>query len=333
MPLDLVSADAFLTNRKEGPPWILRPFLLNGSTMMLYGRQGIGKSSLALQLAYSLTSGEPWMGFPVARSGPVIYLQLDMSVEESRMWLVRASNAGMDFGGRLFLPKPGDGAWDFPDFNIFNAAHEARLAELVREVEPVAVILDTTDDGYRPTRALSLTDEPRQVIRAYRRACAGAAFIFLRHERKTAPGKRGKLDEDDPDAFSGPKEWEGTATASLQLARLKDGTMRLRVRKSRADKAPASNLQVAPLAHGFFGVERSHAQVLWYWPESVPIAKRASEIAAVRSKADLFRVVAARTGVSPESVKMLYYRGRDNGVVFPWETYDFASPSNGAGDE
>src|SRR5690606_535980 len=82
VPLDLVSADAFLTNRKEVPPWILRPFLVNGSTMMLYGRQGIGKSSLALQLAYSLTSGEPWMGFPVARSGPVIYLQLDMSVEE-----------------------------------------------------------------------------------------------------------------------------------------------------------------------------------------------------------------------------------------------------------
>ena len=54
--------------------------LYAGTKMIIYGRYKSLKSMLCLDLAFSLASGEPWLGFDTPTSGSkVLYLQLEIS--------------------------------------------------------------------------------------------------------------------------------------------------------------------------------------------------------------------------------------------------------------
>lgn len=280
---------------------------------MLWGRQGVGKSSLVAQMAHSFITGEPWLGFEIGETGPVVWLQFDMAVEETRRLIERAQDSGMDFQEQLYIVGPeDDGAEQVPAFNIYNEGHRAALKEAIRQIQPVAVILDTTDDGYETPRHLSVTEVARDVVKKYRSISEHAAFIFLRHERKKPSfGKQ----EDDPDAFSGPKDWEAVASSSLQIAS-KAGGYVLRVRKSRIDKAPFDELALVKDGFGFFQQKNDHVQMLQTWPGCLPVVERKAVVARISSKNDVFKDIAFRTGVPFETVKKAAQRAK--GVDFPW---------------
>lgn len=316
--LKLVTAEHLVESREEAPPWILKPFLMRGSSMMLYGRQGIGKSSLVAQLAHSFISGEPWLGFPIEETGPVVWLQFDMAVEEARRLIERAQDAGMDFQQQLYTPAPDEELGEqVPTFNIYNPEHEQALLSVLRQVKPVAVILDTADDGYESPQHKSVVEVAREVVKKYRRAAGHAAFIFLRHERKRSSYQRDE-DDDDPDAFSGPKEWEAVASSSLQLKATREGGYVLRVRKSRLDRAPLSALRMDKDDYGFFLPKQGHAQMLQFWPACVPQQDREAVVAGAHSMNDVFRDVAERSGTNFEVVKKTYQRAR--GVDWAWSS-------------
>jgi LmbE family N-acetylglucosaminyl deacetylase len=317
--LRLITAEDFLASREENPPWIMRPFLMRGSSLMLYGRQGIGKSSLVIQLAYSFISGKPWLGFPIDETGPVIYLPFDMAVEETRRLIERAESEGMDFRGQLYIPVPEQNGGDqIAPFDIYK--QEKELEDLVRQIQPVAVILDTADDGYEAPKHKSVTEVAREVVKMYRRACGRAAFVFIRHQRKKPAWKGEKEEEDDPDAFSGPKEWEAVASSSLQFLYTPKSApyYRLKVRKTRIDKSPVQEIGLSRTKQGFFEPLNVHVQLLSYWPGCVPPQERAELLARVQSMNDVFRDVAERTGSTFEAVKKAYQRACDQGVEFPW---------------
>jgi RecA-family ATPase len=93
--LKFVSGKEFLEEEADFE-WVIPPFVAAGSNMMLYGRQGLGKSSIMMQLVHSVGEGVPWMGYPVHKKGKTLYLGLDMSDMETRMILERAADAGMN---------------------------------------------------------------------------------------------------------------------------------------------------------------------------------------------------------------------------------------------
>ena len=288
---------------------------------MLYGRQGIGKSSATVQLAHSLISGEPWRGFKVETTGPVIYVQIDMAQQETRRLLERASDAGLDMGGELYVTGPEEGE-ESMTFNILDERDWSRLKEWCDRVRPVAVIVDTIHDGYEyEQRNADVNAMIRKIHRSFKSAIGGAVLVFLNHMRKQGKKgyEKGAEESDDEDSFMGGQAWEGVVAASLHLQRRKDNSLALKLRKLRLDTWPGAEVPLTKDEHGFFHAKLNDAQMLAQWPDFLPLAEREEAIASVRTKMDVFKHIAKLTGSNVAAIRMR--ENRHKGSVYPWLKY------------
>lgn len=318
--LRFVPADSFLANQPEEPEWVIRPFCVRGSAVMLYGRQGVGKSSVTAQLIHSLTSGEPFLGFRVYRTGPVIYLQLDMPTGEMRMLVERAKRAGMDPGAKLHLPTPPEGE-EAVLFNILSDADQAELSAWCAEIQPIAVIVDTIHDAYESDpRFTDINQQIRTILRRFREAIGGAVFVFLNHSRKQSGMTRKDAEavaEEDADSFMGGQAWEGVVTSSLQLRHNRKTQKKvLMLRKIRLEKWPETFLELQESDHGFYTHKLDYKQMLMQWPYFMDRDYVEQATAFVKTKADIFREIGLLADVAPENVKQQYYRNK--GADYPW---------------
>src|SRR5712692_5192872 len=66
-----------LTSESPESAWLVRPFFPREGIVLLYGKKGAGKSPLTWALAESVATGQPWLGFPVETTGPVLYIEAD----------------------------------------------------------------------------------------------------------------------------------------------------------------------------------------------------------------------------------------------------------------
>jgi hypothetical protein len=57
-------------------PWLVEPVVVQGALTLLYGREGEGKSLLAMALAIAVASGEPVAGF-APKAGRVVYIDAE----------------------------------------------------------------------------------------------------------------------------------------------------------------------------------------------------------------------------------------------------------------
>jgi len=293
--------------------WVIEPFCVRGSLLMLYGRQGAGKSTLAYQLAHSLASGTPWLGFPVHRTGPVFYLTLDMPKAEYGRLLERVQNSGLDLRSDILPSHP-----ELAHFNIRVRDDRKQLQAAIQAVQPVAVIVDTIAKAYTPSASNDINQEVRDVLGKFREVTGDAVLVYLMHERKKSQFKKLDDHEEDEDAFSGPAAWEQDATTSLRLLD-GNGHYRLKAGKTRLD-LPGFN--VLPLARGpqtkggLFSASADYQQQLMFWPRFVPLAERFEP----SNITDVLLDVAERSGASLDAVKQHFYRQKKAGVEFAWST-------------
>src|SRR2546426_1991174 len=138
---------------------------------MLYGRPGVGTSTLALQLGCALASGDAkdwnWLGLPVKHPGDVLWVQMDMPRGEMTRLLLRAERAqrwSRAHGFRALriveeespdqndccpnLTKPVDFANEIYDFNILRAEYRDGFFSLVQTERPTMEIVDTLWEVY-----------------------------------------------------------------------------------------------------------------------------------------------------------------------------------------
>lgn len=314
MALRLLAGPDFLTD-EPAPAWIVEPFCVPGSSLMLYGRQGSGKSTLAYQLAFALATGSPWLNFPVWQAGPTVYLQFDMPRYEWNMLLHRAQVSYPVVESLHFNHRSTDD--DLSRVNVLQGKEYRELADVLSEVRPAAIVVDTISEGFAPSRALQqdINEEAREVIRLWHTLVPEGVFVFLKHERKGSVWKAKQDDEedDDIDAFSGPAGWETKVTTSLRLTN-KNGRARLWVQKCRLADPGFRQLELGRDAQGFFTAPLGHEQMLATWPRMVPAAQRF----APQAVADVLRDVAERTGEPFDTVKQAYYRAKRMGKIYPW---------------
>jgi hypothetical protein len=73
--LDRVSLDQFMSAPLEQGAWLVQGVWLQKTVGLIVGSPRIGKSWLALDLAFSIASGEPFLGvYPVLNPGPTVYI-------------------------------------------------------------------------------------------------------------------------------------------------------------------------------------------------------------------------------------------------------------------
>lgn len=308
--LNLVNADEFLDRLPQDPRWSIEPLVLEGGILMLHAREGVGKSSIAVQLSHSFITGDPWIGFDVPETGPVIYLNLDMAELEMGRLIRRGRDEGFKLNHDFYLPPLDEG------FNVLNDEHYAVLEEYCRRIQPSLVVLDTADDGYRSQNPSN--EVIREVLKRYRRAVSPALFLFLQHERKKSKPSWSGEEQDDPDAYLGFGAWSRVATCRLQLKQ-KDGSHHLIVRKSRVEKPGFKELKLAKTEHGFFELLAQSQQMLRIWPNNVPPNERIDLVDGIEHKSEVFRDIANRTGTKQATVRKQYNRAKQDGATFDWE--------------
>lgn len=314
--LKFVRVEDFLADQPSEMPWVIKPLCAIGSSVMLYGRQKVGKSSVTMQLFDSLINGVPWLGFGVHRTGPVLYLQLDMALAEMRRIIERAEDAGMRLREGLFIPQVDDGAQTL-QFNILNPAHAAELAAWCAEIKPIAVVVDTINDAYEPDNKIGdINSFIRKIHREFKLAIGDAVLFFLNHKRKQIQNFRGE-ELDDEDGYLGGTAWAGVVASNLELKRNKgDKTVQLELRDTRLDKYPTDTIPLKKNAHGFFEPVLTSQMMMYQWPDCLEQTARDEVLAKTKSLSDVFRDIGKRTKTPEATVRKQFYRNRS--VPFPW---------------
>lgn len=185
--------------------WLVEDSWVDGSVGFISGRSKSYKTWIALDMALSIVSGQPFLGqFPVKRTGPVIIVQEEdpMPVLQERLRLIGNTkkmlpHAEYDEGTKVL-------ELNFPDWPIyiinlqgFNLQAEERVDQvrkLIAQVDPVMVILDPlvvmlgSVDEYRASEVSSLL----QTIKFWREEFGcNVAVVHHWNKGKSDAGERG----------------------------------------------------------------------------------------------------------------------------------------------
>lgn len=164
-------------------PWVI-PDLLPAGLTVLFGRpKEAGKTTLALQVAYAVARGEPFLGRP-CRQGPVLYLQLDTGEHVWRERLRRLQAGGFRLDGPVYtahpdeIPMPRD---------IRQPRTREWIGGLLAEVKPALTIVDSFRELHSADEDKST--EMKAVADAWEPLFAGRAVLLIHH--MTKPPKEG----------------------------------------------------------------------------------------------------------------------------------------------
>lgn len=305
MTLRQRSTEEILSSAQADQRYLFYPIIPAGSIIQIYGRQGTGKSTLLVQLAHSIRTGEPWLGFlPSPPPGPVLMLQLDMPENDTNLFMQRMSDAGLNLDGLTILDAP-------EGFNIKKRPDQKSLGDICHEIRPSAVICDTINDSFGSS--LEGNEDVRYVLNTFQRCVNPATFIFTNHTRKKgayiqALEEKRNEEFDDPDSFSGYGAWEQKATSSLFLADWKDG-FRLVFRKVRHKNPGFREIALERVSpHGIFKASTTHGQALVQWPSRVAASEPCGSVLAV------CKAIAKETGATPDAVRKMHQRMVKRGV-------------------
>ena len=131
--LRVLDVEKMLSTLPPPVPWIVEPILARGCVTMLAGREGRGKSMLALALAAAVgraTFLADIAGMPVGLSGHVLYVDAENGEHEAHR---RVHGLSVEAGTLTYVEANG--------FDL--KQHLGELEELVRKHKPKLLVLDS----------------------------------------------------------------------------------------------------------------------------------------------------------------------------------------------
>jgi hypothetical protein len=303
-----VRAEDLIALREEEPDWLLRGLLLPGTYMIVFGKEGLGKSRLVYQLAHAFQTGEAWFGLEICKTGRVLYLEADMSPEQSAALVRDATASGME-GGDIVFPSA------YGSLNVLEPMGEQGLALLQERFNPMIVVVDTATDVFDGDEG---NEAAKQAIRAFRQAFENAGLVFILHERKKSQFLQAKGIEDE-DAYLGAGEWSRKASGVVRLQGVNEQLARLAIRKTR-DIVPWKSLQVVRNSHGFFethmGSPQNAKEALHLWPNFPGV----NGDRGVTTISGVCRSIEKGTEgrFKADTVRRAFQRAREEGIRFHW---------------
>jgi hypothetical protein len=175
----------FAASETRGPGYLIKGLLARRSYAETFGAPGEGKTFAALDMAYCVAAGTPWMGRKV-HAGPVLYLAY-----EGQGGLVKRAQALRRKYGTKDIPLYVAGC----AINLREQAGRQELGRLIAELpeKPVLIVIDTF------ARALMGGDEnSAQDVGSFNSAIAaliestGACVMIIHHSGKNkSAGARG----------------------------------------------------------------------------------------------------------------------------------------------
>jgi hypothetical protein len=223
---------------------LLGPLIVRGARTIIVGDTGHGKTSLALQLATAVLTGNETLGYVGAHVGPALVVDLEQG-ERSIKRILRENQ--LDSHDDVIYAAVPDGL----ELDT-NEKHRAELERIVVNHQPAVLILDPY---YKAHRADS--NEERAIVDLMRhldelRTAYGFALILPAHPRKPPPGTVGSRQLALGDVFGSSAVTRG-AELVIALERLNHGYARLRFLKDRDHDLPVGDTWglIYSKEHGF----------------------------------------------------------------------------------
>lgn len=301
--------------------WLIKDMLVAGSYMVVYGKEGAGKSRLMYQLAHCFQTGKPWFGLQIPQTGPVLYLEMDMGPKESGILLRDAYEVGFTEDSNIIFPKI-RGMLD-----VFKKPGKEALEILRDRFEPIIVMVDTITDVYESLgKGENVNDEIKRVISPFRSIFEDSGNIFMLHERRLSQYLQAK-EYKDKDAMLGGGETARKASSVIQIEKPNERIRDIIIHKSR-QKKPFEKLRVftSEEERGFCHVDLkavdNSRQALALWPHIKGLDPE--EVAETTSIRAVCRSIEKFSGgmLKEDTIRKSYTRAKKNGVTFLWERGD-----------
>jgi len=198
----------------EPVEWVIEGMLARGEVSVLYSDAGVGKSYVALHMAYSVASGRSWLGYRTEQS-PVLILDSENSKNAIHRRLLRIVH-GMS--GRLDAPLA---VVCERFFDLGSDESIAEIERLVATTEAKLLVIDSLMDFLPGRDENSVKDmlQPLQSLKSVARSY-NCAVILLHHSNKIG-------------SYRGSSAIKGIVDNLLGINITDDNIMRIRSEKMR----------------------------------------------------------------------------------------------------
>jgi hypothetical protein len=172
----LVYTPDHILNYVESVQWIVPGWLHTTGQLILSSAPGVGKTQLALQLAYCLTLGQPFLNIEILARHRVLFMSLEMD-KQSLKYILNHQRTNWD---------------SMPNFHIIDETGSLTQYEnLIAQYESTVVIVDSLTELFDDT-ADNPNAEARRVMRWCRkvRRRYGTAVVLIHHNRKATEGNK-----------------------------------------------------------------------------------------------------------------------------------------------
>jgi len=189
-PPDPISASRLLLADLPPRPAILAPLLQEASLNLLYGPRGLGKTYVAMAVAWAAASGTSFLGWQASRSHRVVYVDGEMAASDMKQ---RLAAFGSPPESLEFILADLSGRRRLPDLAEF--AGQETLWKACGKRWPDVLVIDNLSSlaGYH-------SNDPDPWLKMQRfclmlRRC-GVAVVIVHHANKQG-GQRGTSQKED----------------------------------------------------------------------------------------------------------------------------------------
>lgn len=193
--LRVLTLDQFLREPIVPRQAMLAPWLLTQSLSMIYAWRGVGKTFVALNIAYAVASAGEFLGWKAERAHPVLYLDGEMvaaDLQQRLRAMVRADVGAFDPAFlRIVTPDLQNGS--MPD--LATAPGQAAIEHVIESAKLIVVdnISTLVRDASPENDAESWNGVGAWALRMRQ---AGRSVLFLHHSSK-AGSQRGSSKKED----------------------------------------------------------------------------------------------------------------------------------------
>ncbi len=186
----LVDVSEFIRLPRPALEWTIQRLVPRPGLVVLMGPPKVGKSYLALQVAFAVARGEAFLGQPTTQ-GVVWYLQLDTSEFMWRVRLQDLEDAGTNITGPVKMAHPEE----IPrPYNVLTTAFQTYIRNALKQEEPSMIIIDVLRKAHSADENDST--EMKRAFDVINDLFQGRSLFIVHHTRKI------KEDTENPDPNS-----------------------------------------------------------------------------------------------------------------------------------
>lgn len=196
---------------------IISNFLYENDCICISSKPKIGKSILAQQMMFSLSSGTAFLGLNVTRPARVLYVQTEGDRSETIERMTRMQEGiSVNWDNAYHINLPGVALNTDEGFDMFMAlAEQPKVKYDVIIFDPLYTTV--LGDMSQQQVATSWTNNVRTIRGHYE-----ASVVVLNHEAKEVKNKKGEIIERSPEEIFGSIFWAAFFNHTFQFKRIDD---------------------------------------------------------------------------------------------------------------